>query len=200
MKDATEIIVIIDESASMQKLTKETVASFNNFLKEQKALPDKATMSLTFFNTVHRQPYICANLKDIKPLDRNSYTPNDYTALLDAVGSTIDSVGTRLAALCDSDRPCRVVVVIITDGEENSSKEYSLDQVKNKIKEQQEKYSWKFIFLGANQDAFTVAGGLSIPCSNAMKYPSTGLGVQTAYRAAGQSVSSYRGGGSVAIN
>ena len=196
MKDATEIGVIVDESGSMEPLAKETISSFNKFLSEQLALPGEATMTVVLFSNKHRSLCVNTSIKEVKPLCPRTYKPGGYTALLDAVGSTIDAIGAKLAALPEADRPDKVIIVVLTDGEENASTEYKLAQIQAKVKEQQEKYNWQFIFMGANVDAFAVAGSYGVPLAHAMNYAATPSGVRGAFGAAGQSVSSHRRGGS----
>jgi uncharacterized protein YegL len=194
MKDMTEIAVVIDMSGSMEGLTSETISSFNQFLKEQQDLPGEATMTLTLFNTEYKQFYVNTPIKRVRPLDTSVYKAAGFTALLDAVGSTIDAVGKKLADLSEEERPNKVIVVVITDGDENRSKEYRLEQIKRKIKEQQDKYGWLFVFLGANQDSFKVAGNLGIPAANVQNYQATPGGTRQAYGLTSRAVSSVRGG------
>jgi len=195
MRNATEIAVVIDESGSMESLTSETIISFNKFLKEQKALSGEATMTVVLFSTRYRQLCVNVPIKDVKPLDRSTYKAGGFTALLDAVGSTIDAVGAKLAALPEDRRPDKVLMVIITDGEENSSREYRLDQIKKKIEEQQTKYSWQFVFLGANIDAITAAKSMGLPSGQAMNYCASPAGTKQAYTAVGAVACSVRRGG-----
>jgi uncharacterized protein YegL len=194
MKDATEIAVVIDESGSMEGLTQETITGFNKFLKDQQALPGEATMSVQLFNTGFRNLCLNTPIKDVKPLSTDTYKAAGYTALLDAVGNLIDSLGKKFAAMNEDERPNKVVVVILTDGEENSSREYKLDQIKSKISEQQAKYGWTFLFLGANQDAFSNARGMGVPIANALNYAATSKGTKQAYGIAGQCVANVRSG------
>jgi hypothetical protein len=92
------------------------------------------------------------------------------TALLDAVGRAIAETGERLAAMPEPDRPGLVVFVIVTDGQENSSKEYTKPQIKEMVERQQNIYKWQFTFLGANQDAFAEAHGMGIAVMGAANY------------------------------
>lgn len=199
MKDSTEIAVVIDESGSMDGLTDETISSFNKFLADQQALPGDATMTITLFNTNHRQLCVGKPLKEVKPLGKGEYKANGYTALLDAIGITIDTVGKKLAEMSEAERPNKVVVVIITDGEENSSKEYKPAQIKAKVEEQQSKYAWVFLFLGANIDAFKVGSAMGVPQAQVAQYAANAQGLRGAYGQTSHAVASVRSGGSSSL-
>jgi hypothetical protein len=96
--------------------------------------------------------------------------PRGYTALLDAIGRSVNETGESLASMPESERPGLVTVMIVTDGGENSSKEFTNQKVREMIEHQTNVYSWKFSFLGANQDAFSTAGGLGINPSGVANY------------------------------
>jgi len=113
------------------------------------------------------------------------------TALLDAVGRTVDRVGERLDGLKDSEKPDNVIVFILTDGKENASSDYSGDKVKGMIN-QESKYFWEFIYGGANQDAFAEAGGLGIKAKNTFNFDATGEGTRVVYHKSSALTSRYR--------
>ena len=169
-KKLTEIICIIDESGSMALKASDAIGGFNDFLKKQKKLKDECKFTLVLFDTEYKLVYDGADIKDVAPLNSATYSPGGCTALLDAVGKTIDTVGARYAKTAEKSRPGNVLVCIITDGEENSSREYKKSDICDKITHQTDKYSWKFIFLGANQDAFAEAGGMGITMNCTMNY------------------------------
>jgi hypothetical protein len=114
------------------------------------------------------------------------------TALLDAVGKTIDETGERLAGLPEESRPENVIVAILTDGHENASSQYSLAKVREKIRHQKEKYSWEFIFMGANQDAFAEAARIGIDKEDSFDFMATKEGIKKAYDKMNSSVAWYR--------
>lgn len=153
----TDIIMILDSSASMDTMGKEPVQSVNAFLNEQKnnSLDDGATFTLVTFN--HHTNVIMDNipLKNAMPIEMCDYNPLGYTALNDAVCSTIKNV-------LESSKPRSKIVVIITDGEENSSLKYTKEDTKKMIKDCQDNHDWKFIFIGANIDAFAEGCNLNI--------------------------------------
>jgi uncharacterized protein YegL len=122
MKDNfCSINVILDASGSMAPITNDTVGGFNKFLEDQKAEKGEAVLSLTIFNTEAKVVHDCVPINSVPPLNGKTYNCNGGTALFDAVGMTIDKVGEKLAAMKEEDRPSKVLFVIITDGEENSS-------------------------------------------------------------------------------
>jgi hypothetical protein len=160
----TEIAFVLDRSGSMHSNAETTVESFNSFLatqqQEHEELP--ARLTLVLFDTEFDVLYASVPVPEVKRLDMSTYKPDGFTALLDAVGHTIDETGKRLAAMDEKDRPGTVVIAIQTDGLENSSRIYTHHDIQKMIKHQQEVYSWKFLFLGANQDAIATASAMGI--------------------------------------
>lgn len=155
MKDSyTHITMILDRSGSMQSVRSDIVGGFNQFLSEQKAVPGECTVTLVQFDD--QEPYDilrdCKPIQSVDPLG-DEYQPRGSTPLYDAVGRGIVNTGERLSNMPEHDRPGKVVFVIITDGLENASKEYDAAKVAAMTKDQQEKYGWQFVYLGANQDA-----------------------------------------------
>lgn len=166
-KDLSEIIVIVDRSGSMNAMREEAITGFNEFLEKQKsARVGECLLTYCQFNHDYEIVYNGMPIQDVPPLTEETFVPAGATALYDAVGRTIDEVGRRLAATPEKDRPCDVTVVIITDGQENSSKRYYQFHVKELITHQTEKYQWSFMFLGQNLDAVSAgqAMGMSVNC------------------------------------
>lgn len=194
MKNATEIVVVADKSGSMESVKADAIGGYNNLLGEQQAeAADEAHLTLVLFDTSYavgeRVP-----VKEAQPLTDETYRPGGCTALLDAIGRVITETGSRLAALPEHERPDQVIVAIITDGRENSSHEHTKKQVCEMIEHQQEKYGWRFVYLGANQDAFREAGKLGIDRSRGFvaAYTSSGPGTREAYHNASSSVLDMR--------
>lgn len=154
MKDNfTSINVVLDRSGSMGGFTGDTIGGFNTFLKEQKAVPGEALFTLALFDHEYTLIHDCVPIAQVPELTNTTYVPRGSTALLDALGRTITATGAKLAAMKEEDRPSKVLFVVITDGEENASREFIHAKIMEMIKHQTEVYKWQFIYLGANQDA-----------------------------------------------
>lgn len=178
----TEIVFIIDESGSMAHLAGDTIGGFNGFLAGQKALEGKATLTTVLFNSRYRTLHNGVDIKEVNPMTAADYTPGGMTAMLDAVGDTINSVQDRHDAL-GSEKPEKVLFVITTDGEENYSRKYTKSQIEKMIKHQTNGHGWEFMFLGANMDAVTVAENIGIARSHSHTYDYTAQGTSTSYEA-----------------
>lgn len=191
-QELSEIICIIDRSGSMGSIKSDAIGGFNSFLEEQKKQPGEANLTYIQFNTKYEVVHENKPLKDANPIDENIFIPRGNTALLDAIGKTVDVTGRRLANMLEESRPEKVIVAILTDGKENSSTQYNLSKIKKMISHQKEKYSWEFIFLGANQDAFAEAAKIGIDAKDSFNFVATGQGVRSAYGKMSDSVSKYR--------
>jgi uncharacterized protein YegL len=193
----THIILILDKSGSMLPKKSELITGFNHFLEEQKKLPGKATITVTQFSSEVAQTEILP-LTMIAPLEESTYKPNGWTALLDAIGLTLDRVGEELAALPEDKRPSQVIVGIFTDGEENYSKQYTGMQVQAKIREQRDVYKWQFVFIGTEDiNVKDVAAKLYIDMN--VSVPASAAGAKEAMSYTADAVSSYRSGGADAL-
>ena len=182
MKDNyCHIISIIDKSGSMGILQDEVIKSFNNFLKEQKEVEGEATISMIQFNHVHDYIFSFKNINDIDGLCHRTYSPHGMTALYDAIGYALNTEGKKLAEMKEEDRPSKVVVIIQTDGYENASTDFTRSKIKEMIEEQKSKYSWEFVFMGADIDATAVSQGIGIDASNAIKYVNTDAGTNVVF-------------------
>jgi len=195
VRKRVELSFILDETGSMEVIRADTIGSFNTFLEEQRGLDADVTFSLTYFSLVlgestYRPRYKSAPLPHVQPLTEDSYRPRGNTPLLDAIGGTIDELGARLADMYEEDRPDQVIVVVLTDGEENSSSEYTIDQVKEKIAHQRDVYKWEFIFLGCGIDAYDVAGQMSFAAAYTSSHDRTSKGVYAATMTASTQVRS----------
>lgn len=163
MRNHTKIVIILDRSGSMVSMRSDMEPAINNFIHQQKLIPGGADFTLVQFDDIYEVVY--KNLA-IACVPYISIEPRGGTALFDAIGKTINAVGEELASLSEKDRPNKVVFVIITDGMENSSREFSRDQIFEMITHQSNKYNWQFTYLGANQDALGVAHDLGILSSS----------------------------------
>jgi uncharacterized protein YegL len=172
----TEIAFILDRSGSMESMTHAAIAGFNEFLKAQQATlddhgqPIPATFTLILFDHEYLAVHNRQDIQTARPLNLDTYVPRGNTALLDAIGRTIDHIGQELAATPEADRPAKVIIAILTDGEENSSRHFSMEDINRRITHQTEKYQWEFMFLGANQDAIATAARMGIHAHHAATF------------------------------
>lgn len=178
-ENLTEIICLLDRSGSMNSIITDAIGGFNKFLKDQKEVLGEAKLTLALFDDEYEIIHNGINIQSVPELNSLTYVPRGWTALYDAVGKTINTVGERLAKLSEEERPSKVIFVILTDGHENSSKEFTGQKIKEMIKHQKEKYSWMFVFLGANLDANKTASGMGI--SNSIQFASNGISQNKAY-------------------
>lgn len=190
----TSINVLIDSSGSMAHLTKDTIGGFNSFLVEQKAQPGTAMVTLCTFSTTVQPIHDCVDLQSVPNLTTDTYRAKGGTALLDTMGLSITKVGNKLAAMPEEERPSKVIFLIITDGEENSSKEYVLQTVKDMVSHQREKYNWEFVFIGANMDAISAGANLGVATNNSLNYEATMDGTKKLYQGLSKGISDYRMG------
>lgn len=191
-KDYAHIIMVLDASGSMAGLTQDTIGSFNSFIKEQRLLPGKATVSVYTFNSNVKLVKDFVDIQEIQDLATEDYIAQGYTALLDAQGHAINEVGDKLKKLPESQRPDRVLMLTISDGFENASKEFNAEKIKKMIKHQEEVYSWKMLYLGANQDAFSVSANMGYSINNTSNYHATSHGVGQTMNLISSNVSLYR--------
>lgn len=153
----TEIICVIDRSGSMMSIRDDAIGGFNLFLEEQKKVSGECVITYTQFNEGYEIVHNGIPLVDMKPLDKTTFVPAGLTALLDAVGRTVDEVGIRFNSTPENEKPEQVILVILTDGEENSSREYSWSRVAEMLEHQTKKYGWRVIFLAQNLDSRATA-------------------------------------------
>jgi uncharacterized protein YegL len=193
----TEIVVLLDRSGSMQTIVKDAIGGFNAFLEEQKKQDGEATMTVVQFDDEYLVTVEAVNIHDVAPLNEETFVPRGMTALLDAIGRTVNDVGDRLAKTEEANRPEKVIVVILTDGHENASMEFKRTQINKLITHQKKKYSWEFLFLAAGQDAIAEANSIGIGKLNTMSFVADAKGINTSYSAMGTAVSMYRSVGEI---
>jgi len=188
----TEIAFILDRSGSMSPIRDQAISGFNHFLADQVKEPGEARLTLVLFDTEYLVPVAATPLRHVAPLDTTTYVPRNSTALLDAIGRTIDELGERLANTPEADRPGQVIVAILTDGEENSSTRFSWSDISDRIRHQREKYNWRFLFLGANQDAIATAARMNIHRADAATYEASTTGYAASTRSISRKTSALR--------
>lgn len=188
----TELVLVIDQSGSMLPLQEVTIRNINEYADKQKALPGRCGLTLVFFNNEWKIP-ASVDLTQWVPLNTNTYKPSGTTEMLATIRATIDTVGQRLAALPEDQRPGLVLFVIVTDGEENPPKLKEVwDQTLDMVKHQRGVYKWQFVFLGANIDAPKVAQTLGVAANLASTYSATVGGTSKAYNAVNRVTSELR--------
>lgn len=172
----TEMVFILDRSGSMEGLVSDTIGGFNSMIDKQKKEEGEAVVTTVLFDNQYEILHNHVNIKDVQPITEREYYARGTTALLDAVGKTIAQVEHRQNFSNGDNTPAKTMVVIITDGYENASQEYTYETVRKMITAQQEKHSWEFIFLGANIDAEEVGGSMGISADRSVNYVSDGDG------------------------
>lgn len=190
--DYTEITIVLDRSGSMESCREETIAGFNQFLDQQRALPGKANITLIQFDDQYEKHYVGIPLAEAADLTPETFVPRASTALHDAMGRTIKGLGRHLAKTPEADRPGKVLFVTLTDGRENASRRYSSRRIMEMIRHQRDVYGWQFIFLAANQDAIATGESLGIARDSSLRF-STRRSKQT-WNSLGAAMSRYRRG------
>lgn len=194
--DYTHISIILDRSGSMDSIRDDTIGGFNRFLRDQREQPGKATLTLVQFDT--EAPYeVLQHFHDIQAvpeLDKKTFVPRGGTPLLDAIGKGIGDLDACLNRLDEAERPARVIMVVVTDGQENSSVEYRKQDIERMVKEKMENNGWQFVYLSADLAAMCDAQALSIPRDSSMYYSHSGHGSSTAWQVLSRHSSAFRGG------
>ena len=161
MKDYTHIGIVLDRSGSMSGLKEEIIGGFNAFLDDQKKVEGKATVTLAQFDHEIERLADFEPLAEVKPLTGKTYVPRGMTSLHDAIGLTVVYCDQRIKKLAKKKRPGKILVLVLTDGFENNSTEYTNGKIRDLI-QSKEKEGWEFSFIGANQDAVMTGAGLGI--------------------------------------
>lgn len=158
------ICFVIDESGSMYPSVSDIIGGFQKLIDEQKQVKDgECIVSVYRFADTVKSDFIGKSVQEVQPIE---YNPGGYTAMNDGIGTAIDEIGLWLSDMDESERPSKNLIVIMTDGEENASKEYTLQDVKDRIKHQEEKYNWSFIYMGTDLSSLNDAKTLGIQMSS----------------------------------
>lgn len=186
----TELVFLLDRSGSMESLVRNTLSGFNALLQEQQEAPGAARMTTVLFDTEYQLLHDRQDIRRVRPLTEREYQPQGYTALYDAMGRTITKI--VAAQAMEKPRADRVLFVVITDGLENASQEYSASQIRQMVWQCRKELGWEFLFLGANIDAIAAADVIGIPLEFATNFEADGPGVQLCYEAVSAAASCLR--------
>lgn len=163
----THLYFLLDRSGSMQSIETDTEGGFDAFIAEQRATPGECRVTLAQFDDEYEEVYRDLPVAEVPPLQLH---PRGTTALLDSIGRLIGDAGVRLAGLPEHERPGTVIVGIMTDGQENASREMSHSQIKTLIERQTNDYNWRFLYMGADQDAIEVGASIGVSADHSMTY------------------------------
>lgn len=190
-KKLCEIVCIVDRSGSMASIVDDAIGGLNTFFEEQKKVPGKALVTTILFDHEYIVYHDGIKLEDVKPFDNKTYVPRGTTALLDAIGRGIATAKERIRDLPKTKQPSKIIVAVLTDGFENSSREYNKDKIVKMIKDQR-KEKWEFIFLAADEQAMHDAMILGFQKVDTMSFTKTGAGVRVAYTNMSNLTANYR--------
>ena len=190
---STHISVILDRTGSMQSIREDTIGGFNAFLHEQQQQPGHATLTLVQFDS--QDPYEVIHhfrpIAAIPDLTSTTFVPRASTPLLDAIGRGINDLEKTVADLPAPDKPGRIVMVIITDGQENSSREFTRALVQQMIGEKQQA-GWQFVFLSADLTAINEALDSGVSAVSALSFDKTAEGSRKVWASASARIADYR--------
>lgn len=185
----THLCLIVDRSGSMFTIAQDMDGSIHSLIEDQAVLPGRLVIDMVTFDTEVETPYIDAEPQDIKG---TIIRPRGGTALNDAVGKSVVRLGEKFSRMPEDQRPGTVVVVVVTDGQENSSREFTKEQVKSLVTRQIEVYKWTFIYLAANVDAFATGGDYGFAKGSTIAYSATAGGTTASMGSASRGVTASR--------
>lgn len=187
-QNLTEIAFVMDRSGSMESMKREAIGGYNSFIDAQKQLPGEVRFTLVLFDNEYLKPIDHMPLTMVPHLNDTTFEPRGTTALLDAMGRTIDEIGKRLANTPENERPSKVIIACMTDGYENASRHYSNAKIAEMIALQQTTYSWEFQFLGATLEAREMAKSWSLKDDDIDDFEASPAGTIAAYSVMNQKV------------
>ncbi len=191
-KGLTELVFILDRSGSMAGLESDTIGGYNSMLQKQKEVEGECLITTVLFDNRYELLHDRIDIRAVRPITDKEYYVGGSTALLDAIGRTIHKIASAQKHTAEDYRAEKVMFVIITDGEENASREYSPDKVKAQIELEKSRYGWEFVFLGANIDAVETAGRIGIAPSRAVDYVADAHGTTLNFQAMSEAVREFR--------
>jgi hypothetical protein len=190
------IDVLLDRSGSMQAIRSDMIEGFNRFLAEQKLMPGDCRITLVQFDSEgYDIVYRSCPIEKAPPLTEQTFEPRASTPLIDSMMRAIDGLGFELKTMVESERPSKVIFMTITDGKENASHLHTAAELRAKVKHQEEKYGWSFIFLGANQDAIKEGDKYGYRATRAMDWAPTKKGIGETYAVMSSNVGAFRSTG-----
>ena len=192
--DYTHITVILDRTGSMESIRDDIIGGFNAFLEEQQKLPGKATMTLVQFDSQDPYEVLCrfAPVSEAPKLDRKVYVPRASTPLLDAIGRGINDLEASIGSMDKKARPLKVVLAIVTDGQENASREFNKAQIVKMIEEKTKKNDWQFVFLSSDLNAIRDAEAYGIDMQMSLAYVKDSQGTRNAFSVLSKNSADYR--------
>ena len=193
----THIAIVIDRSGSMASMAKDVIGGFNTLIKDQKTVEGEATITMAQFDDIYEIVHDFAPVKNVEELTNKTFVPRGSTALLDAMGKTMEEVRGKVLDMKSDEQPAKVIFVFITDGEENASSKYNRSQIFQMIKdlkgkEQNNEINWEFVFIGANQDAIQEGGSMGFRAAASMTFDASGDGADLAFKSLSKSLTTYR--------
>lgn len=188
----TELVFVLDRSGSMAGLESDTIGGFNAMLEKQKKEDGVAYVTTVLFDTRFDRIHDRLKIADVPAMTEKDYIPGGCTALLDAVGDIVRHIAGIHKYARSEDVPEKTIVVITTDGLENASRRYSLEQIKALIEHEQEKYGWEFLFLGANIDAVETANSIGISSARTANFVADSQGLDLSFEAVGSAIHAVR--------
>lgn len=192
-KDLTHLIIILDRSGSMSSVKEATIEGFNQFISDQKKVPEPAMVSLYQFDDIYEKVYENVPLNNVDYLTDAIYQPRNTTALFDAIGKTINVHITHYNSIPKDKRPRKTLFCIITDGEENASREFkSVKQIKDLMDNVREQYKWQFAFIGAGIDAYTESAQFGIGRGQTIRSDHSHAGLTGAFVSLSSATAHYR--------
>lgn len=191
-KGRLHVSIILDRTGSMETIRDDTIGGFNTFLKDQKAIPGEATITLVQFDSQdpYEVVYDFVPIAEAKALTRDTYVPRAMTPLLDAMGRGINDLEKKIGDLPKGKRPEKIVLTVITDGQENASREFRKDQIEKMVKEKQDA-GWQIVFLGADLGAINDAATVGISAPSTLGFDPTKAGVHAAYASFSGNLTAY---------
>lgn len=190
----THISVILDRTGSMESIRDDTIGGFNAFLNDQKSQIGTATLTLVQFDS--QDPYEIIHkfkpIHEIPELTRDTFVPRAATPLLDAIGRGIIDLEQSLMQIEENQRPLRVVFLIITDGQENASREFKKAQIASMIQQKREQYKWQFVFLSADLNAINDAQAYGISPKSSMMFDKDATGTASVWLSSSARIKDYR--------